>query len=174
MKHVQGRPLDIVVRDVRSAAHRDDAGHPRAVGDALSYAHRHGVIHREHQVRNIMLDEEGGPSSPISGSRRSCRRRAHHDRWVVADTYAAPVISKTMWSGFWGISCVHHDRSDVGTCRYGDYVSIRQAPATEANPGNLFTAFGYGLNSFHRLVRHADRYSIRSLWPAASFCIPIK
>ncbi len=50
--------------------------------------------------------------------------------------------------GFWGDFLVYLDtNSNVGTTRYGDYVSIRQAPWTSANPGNLFSAFGYGLNS---------------------------
>src|SRR5207247_978022 len=29
------------------------------VGDALGYAHRHGVIHRDIKSANIMLDEDG-------------------------------------------------------------------------------------------------------------------
>jgi len=29
------------------------------VGDALGYAHRHGVIHRDIKSSNIMLDEDG-------------------------------------------------------------------------------------------------------------------
>lgn len=50
--------------------------------------------------------------------------------------------------GFWGDFIVYiTTASNVGTCRFGDYVSIRQAPFTAANPGNRFTAFGYGLNS---------------------------
>jgi len=50
--------------------------------------------------------------------------------------------------GFWGDFVVYITTgSDVGTTRYGDYVTIRQEPATEQNPGNLFSAFGYGLNS---------------------------
>jgi hypothetical protein len=49
--------------------------------------------------------------------------------------------------GFWGDFVAYITTgSDVGTCRFGDYVTIRQAPATADNPGNLFTAFGYGLN----------------------------
>jgi len=50
--------------------------------------------------------------------------------------------------GFWGDFLVYVTTdSDTGTTRYGDYVTIRQEPATAANPGNLFSAFGYGLNS---------------------------
>lgn len=50
--------------------------------------------------------------------------------------------------GFWGdfIAYITTD-SNVGTTRYGDYVTIRQTPVTEDNPGNLFDAFGYGLNT---------------------------
>jgi hypothetical protein len=49
--------------------------------------------------------------------------------------------------GFWGDFIAYITTgSDVGTTRFGDYVTIRQTPSTEANPGNLFTAFGYGLN----------------------------
>lgn len=50
--------------------------------------------------------------------------------------------------GFWGDFMVYITTgSNVGTTRYGDYVTIRQAPATSADPGNLFDAFGYGLKS---------------------------
>jgi hypothetical protein len=50
--------------------------------------------------------------------------------------------------GFWGDFVAYITTgSDVGTNRFGDYVSIRQAPSTDSNPGNLFTAFGYGLNT---------------------------
>jgi hypothetical protein len=49
--------------------------------------------------------------------------------------------------GFWGDYVAYITTgSDVGTNRFGDYVTIRQAPATQADPGNLFAAFGYGLN----------------------------
>ena len=50
--------------------------------------------------------------------------------------------------GFWGdfVAYAMTD-SSVGTTRFGDYVSLRQAPATTQNPGNLLTGFGYGLNS---------------------------
>lgn len=50
--------------------------------------------------------------------------------------------------GFWGDFVAYITTgSNVGTTRFGDYVSIRQTPSTTANPGNLFSAFGYGLTS---------------------------
>jgi serine/threonine-protein kinase len=60
MKYVSGRPLDAVIHDV-------GGGLPikmvqtiiAQVGDALAYAHRHGVIHRDIKSANIMLDDEG-------------------------------------------------------------------------------------------------------------------
>jgi hypothetical protein len=49
--------------------------------------------------------------------------------------------------GFWGDYVAYITTgSDVGTNRFGDYVTVRQAPPTDTDPGNLFAAFGYGLN----------------------------
>ncbi len=50
--------------------------------------------------------------------------------------------------GFWGDFVGYLTiASNVGTTCYGDYVTLRQTPVIQTNPGNLFTAFGYGLNS---------------------------
>lgn len=50
--------------------------------------------------------------------------------------------------GFWGDFVAYvTTASNVGTNRFGDYVTIRRAPPTGEDPGNLFAAFGYGLNS---------------------------
>lgn len=50
--------------------------------------------------------------------------------------------------GFWGDFVAYiTTASEVGSTRFGDYVTIRQAPATVDDPGNLFTAFGYGRDS---------------------------
>src|SRR2546425_101161 len=59
MKHVQGRPLDSVLRDVGALPIPMVQAIIAQVGDALGYAHRHGVIHRDIKSANIMLDEEG-------------------------------------------------------------------------------------------------------------------
>src|SRR5881409_3366694 len=59
MKYVQGRPLDSVLRDVGALPISMVQTILAHVGDALGYAHRHGVIHRDIKSANIMLDEEG-------------------------------------------------------------------------------------------------------------------
>ena len=49
--------------------------------------------------------------------------------------------------GFWGDFIAYiTTSSDAGDDRFGDYVSIRRAPVTKQDPGNLFTAFGFGIN----------------------------
>src|ERR1051325_719960 len=59
MKYVQGRPLDAIIRDVGPLPLRLVRTILAQVADALGYAHRHGVIHRDIKSANIMLDEEG-------------------------------------------------------------------------------------------------------------------
>jgi serine/threonine protein kinase len=59
MKHVEGRSLDHVIRDVGPMPIAMTQAILAQVGDALGYAHRHGVIHRDVKSANIMLDEEG-------------------------------------------------------------------------------------------------------------------
>jgi serine/threonine protein kinase len=59
MKHVQGRSLDHVIRDVGPLPIAMTQAILAQVSDALGYAHRHGVIHRDIKSANIMLDEEG-------------------------------------------------------------------------------------------------------------------
>src|SRR5439155_1162473 len=58
MKYVQGRPLDSVIRDVGPLPIPMVQAIVAQVGDALGYAHRHGVIHRDVKSANIMLDED--------------------------------------------------------------------------------------------------------------------
>jgi hypothetical protein len=50
--------------------------------------------------------------------------------------------------GFWGDFVAYITTgSNVGTSRFGDYVTVRQLPPSATNRGSLFAAFGYGLNS---------------------------
>jgi hypothetical protein len=59
MKYVPGRPLDSVIHDVGRLPISMVQTILAHVGDALGYAHRHGVIHRDIKSANIMLDEDG-------------------------------------------------------------------------------------------------------------------
>jgi serine/threonine protein kinase len=59
MKYVHGRPLDAVIRDVGPLPVAMVQTIIAQVGDALGYAHRHGIIHRDVKSANIMLDEDG-------------------------------------------------------------------------------------------------------------------
>src|SRR5690242_4542006 len=59
MKYVQGRALDAVIHDVGPLPIAMVQTILAQVGDALGYAHRHGVIHRDIKSANIMLDEDG-------------------------------------------------------------------------------------------------------------------
>ena len=59
MKHVRGRALDAVIHDVGRLPIPMVQTILAQVGDALAYAHRHGVIHRDIKSANIMLDDEG-------------------------------------------------------------------------------------------------------------------
>ncbi|HEY3813300.1 MAG TPA: hypothetical protein VGL66_08730 [Caulobacteraceae bacterium] len=48
--------------------------------------------------------------------------------------------------GFWGDFVAYiTSGSDTGDDRFGDYVSLRRAPQTKADPGNMFTGFGFGV-----------------------------
>ena len=59
MKYVSGRPLDAVIQDVGALPIKMVQTILAQVGDALAYAHRQRVIHRDIKSANIMLDEEG-------------------------------------------------------------------------------------------------------------------
>src|SRR2546422_241631 len=59
MQYVQGRALDSIIRDVGPLPIPMVQTILAQVGDALGYAHRHGVIHRDIKSANIMIDEEG-------------------------------------------------------------------------------------------------------------------
>ncbi len=60
MEFVRGQPLDMYRRLVRLPA-RDAVRLMTVVCDAVSYAHRHGVIHRDLKPSNILVDEDGVP-----------------------------------------------------------------------------------------------------------------
>lgn len=73
--------------------------------------------------------------------------------------------------GFWGDFMVYiTTSSNVGTDAYGDYVTIRQQPASNADPGNLFDAFGNGINTIGNNKQGDVRYV--SFGRPPSTCVP--
>jgi hypothetical protein len=61
--------------------------------------------------------------------------------------YGGPSNYQDHVVGIWGDYVAYRTTgSNIGTCRFGDYVTIRQATLTTDNPGNMFDAFGYGVN----------------------------
>jgi hypothetical protein len=61
--------------------------------------------------------------------------------------------------GFWGDFIVYlTTSSNVGSTRFGDYVTLRQRPLGEDNPGNLFDAFGYGMRTVSGVARPDVHY----------------
>ncbi len=59
MKYINGRSLDAILRDVGPLPFPMVRSILSDVGQALDYAHRQGVIHRDVKPGNIMIDEEG-------------------------------------------------------------------------------------------------------------------
>lgn len=71
--------------------------------------------------------------------------------------------------GFWGDFIAYITTgSNVGTTRFGDYVTIRQEPPTDKNRGNLFNAYGYGLNSVQPNGVRSDIHYVLFGRPASS------
>jgi hypothetical protein len=59
MKHIQGRSLDAILREVGPLPFPMVRSILSDIGSALDYAHRQGVVHRDVKPGNIMIDEEG-------------------------------------------------------------------------------------------------------------------
>jgi predicted Ser/Thr protein kinase len=59
MKLLEGKSLDTILKERDRLAFEETIAILDQVGDALDYAHHHGVIHRDVKPGNIFLDERG-------------------------------------------------------------------------------------------------------------------
>jgi len=59
MKLLEGRSLDVLLKQREQLAFKETIAILDQVADALDYAHRHGVIHRDVKPGNIVLDDRG-------------------------------------------------------------------------------------------------------------------
>jgi tetratricopeptide (TPR) repeat protein/predicted Ser/Thr protein kinase len=97
MEFVEGERLDEFVRRTKRSP-RDIAAIMQRVADAIAYAHRRGVIHRDLKPGNILIDSDGAPRILDFGLARSSSGEANDPRsgstlageFVGTFAYAAP------------------------------------------------------------------------------------
>ena len=59
MEYVDGEPLSSIIRTQAPIAPDQAAAVAADIAKALSYAHRHGVVHRDIKPGNVLITQEG-------------------------------------------------------------------------------------------------------------------
>ena len=70
MELVDGPDLSVLVRDAGRLDADEVARIGLAIAEALSFAHRHGILHRDIKPQNILIDADGQPRLTDFGSAR--------------------------------------------------------------------------------------------------------
>jgi TonB family protein len=60
MEFLEGQPLSVVLKDGSVFSVRKVCALVQRVADAIDYAHRHGIVHRDVKPANIMMMNDGG------------------------------------------------------------------------------------------------------------------
>lgn len=91
MPLIEGQSVD----EIRGASDAEILSWGAALADALDYAHRHGIVHRDVKPQNILLREDGSPVLIDFGIARSAEKNQNwtvtaHDRAAGTLAYMAP------------------------------------------------------------------------------------
>jgi hypothetical protein len=104
LAYIRGRSLDRLLHELN--ANNQTMKPAQAVrvalhlAEALAYAHGLGVIHRDINPHNVMLDENGDPLLMDFGlaSRRDDGKAAHDGEATISATYVAPECMSGVWT----------------------------------------------------------------------------
>ena len=74
-EYVEGETLKERIRRIGRLPITEAVAYAIEIARALGAAHAHHIVHRDVKPQNVLIDEEGRPRSPTSGSPARSRRR---------------------------------------------------------------------------------------------------
>ncbi|MGL4552341.1 MAG: protein kinase domain-containing protein, partial [Gemmataceae bacterium] len=126
---VPGKTLDETL-DGKPMAHRQAADVARKLAEALAYAHREGVVHRDVKPSNVMLREDGEPLLMDFGlaARSDDEKMTVVGQYMGTPAYTAP----EQWQGEAGAAS---DQYSLGCLLYE--LLTGRTPFAGSDPGHL-------------------------------------
>lgn len=87
MEFIEGKALDEILASGREFSFEETARMIEKIGDALDYAHKKGVIHRDIKPGNILIDQEGNPHIVDFGIARVSSSTMTHTKVVMGTPF---------------------------------------------------------------------------------------